>query len=404
VDPTNAKFCCSFGCGITAVGTASAGVEHYGFISGTPTIIAAPTGRTGSALRFTGSGYVSHTFATAIASPGTAVVRFYVRFVAFPTSNTFISYVFNATGPQSAAIRVTPAGVLAGIANGVAVTGITGTTFSLSLNTWYRIDYKAVGATTRTIDVQVTPAGGSTTTLTQGSVAGTATAWTEVHQGNDGGGVVDVAHSSLVVSGTSAEYPIGEGVGTALYPTADGTHVFTPAGDFLKGTSGATSATSTDTDLWSSLDNPLTTTAGGSWITDAAAATDGTEYVQFNVADAPADLATVNAVMLVATTHSASTTANNFTFQTRYGGAGRTELNLDLSETAITVPVAVLPTNGGSTAWDAASLTGIVARFFSTDVTPDVYLDGFCYEVDYVPAVASADLPYVSQYRQLLAH
>lgn len=245
---------------------------------------------------------------------------------------------------------------------------------------WYRVDFKGVCNTTTTCDVQV-----DGVAVAQYSVAGSAASITGFAIGLSGASG-DAYYDDIVMSGTSGNYPIGAGTVVGQYPSADGTHGGGWAsGVFGKGTSGGTNASNTDTDIWQSLDNPLVTTAAGSWVSNNTA-TATTNYVEFrNAPTSPAML--INGAMFVFTTHSASATANNINIDIN-DGAGHTATLisvLDLSESTITVPVVVRNTDANGVAWTPDTLAANRTRFSGTDSNPDAYLDGYVIEADIVP-------------------
>lgn len=391
MNPANALLVCGAECGIAAVGTTSAGLEHWVVVSGAPTVVTSgPTMRSTRCFRFNASGAAAafnHTLATGIAAPATVVARFYIWFATMPTATTII---FNATAAgtsQGCAIIYHQASgqLRARTINSVGTT-INEATSGIAVTTgqWYRIDFKGVHNTTQTADFQV-----DGVAATQATGAGVSADFRALVFGSLATFTGDFYMDDIVVSGTSGDYPIGAGTVVGLYPSADGTHGGTWAtGAFGKSTGGATNAARTDTDLWNSLDNPLVATAAGSWVSDLTAVA-LTDYVEFVMGDLPGAASTVNGVMCVATSHSAAATANNFDLRLAdsSGGAAASFMSiLDLSETTITIPVAILTADRSAAAWDVSKVNDARVRFSSTDSNPDVYLDGVCLEVDYVPS------------------
>lgn len=375
-------FVCGAECGIAVVGTVSAvGTRHFSSVTGTaPTVSTTTFNSAGGGLRSfrfnptAATSFLTHTFATAIGSPATMVGRFYVRFATLPSATTGL--VFGAVyfhQPSSTLRGGESAGATAS-AGAAVTTGV-----------WYRVDFKRVFNTTTTADIQV-----DGVAQTQYSAASSAAPASQIFFGLADSCTADVFIDDLVVSGTSGDYPIGAGSVAGLYPSADGAHGGGWAtGTFGKSTSGATNAANTDTDIWSSLDNPLVSTAAGAWVSDLTG-TVTTNYVNFVFGDLPAGASTVNGAMFVITLHCASTTASNhdFALADSTAGASASLLTGAFNVSTITIPIVVRNTDRAGSAWTPTLVNDARFRFSSTDSNPDVYLDGVCMEVDYVAVAA----------------
>lgn len=390
-------YICGAECGLTAIGTASAGVEHLTQFGGSTSVVTSgpvPM-RSKRAWYFNGTsvpGSLNATvFATAIASPATAVARIYVYFNSLPSVDCDL-IVFTSGTTLTVGFKQSDSTIRAHTATG----GVVVTT-----GQWYCIDAKAVFNTTRTVDVKV-----NGVAATQYSAAGSAATCTGIQWGAGVGASGTFSHymDDLVVSGTSGDYPFGEGTVAGLYPMADGTHVTNSTGDFGKGSAAGTGVNQSDTDCWQSLANPLSTTIGTNYL--GAIGATSTEYLEFVLENLPMSRfgaaagwhtstgSHVHGLMLVVATHSASTTTNNLTARLRDPLWDSTAdlIALDLSETTITVPSVVryldlalggrlVDASGGSVG--IAGINDLLFRFVSSDVAPDVYLDGFCLEVSY---------------------
>lgn len=322
--------------------------------------------------------WISHNFTAAIGSGGTGVARFYVRFATLPNAVcTLGGFIGGTSGFEFGAIFDSATNTIVAGRNASKGTGGVAVTTGV----WYRIDIKSVFAATHAVDVSVD--GVAVTQKTESVAAETSTA---LLVGCEGTTVTaDLFIDDIVASSTSGDFPIGPGAVAGLYPNADGTHGGTWAsGAFGKGTSAGSAAARTDTDIWQSLDNPLVATAAGSWVGDLTGS-GLTDYVEFRNAAMPPYAGPIHGAMLVVTSHSASTTANNFNWDIN-DGAGHTATLIsvvDLSETAITIPVVVRNTDANGVLWTPASIGTNRNRFAATDVNPDVYLDGFVWEVAY---------------------
>jgi hypothetical protein len=390
VDPANAKFVCGAECGIASVGTTSAGTEHWSAIVGTPTVVTSgpTTMRSTRAFNFT-TGTLRHTFATAIASPGTLVARFYVYFPTLPSGSTLI---FRDFGLSNLGVYFQSSDSKIYARNSAGTLGATGVT--VTTGQWYRIDVKYVRAVAQTVDVQVggVACGQATNTVADSAISG--------FEFGIATGVADMYVDDLIVTGTSSEYPIGEGTVVGLYPNADRTnsaatptdgnagHLFSATTDFGKGAGGATATgnQNAESTSWQSLANPLSTSIGTNFVSDLLGAS--TEHVCWEFADLPSAAVSINGVMLVVATHSASTTGNNASFRLR-GSNGNTgaggQIGGDFSEATITVPVSIVTTDHTGATWTPEVLNASHLNFGdSSDVNPDPYCDGMCVETDIV--------------------
>ncbi len=401
-------FICGAECGIAAVGTASPAVEHWAAVSGAVTVVTSGPSpmRSERAFRCNPSAadaYLSHTFASTIASPATAVHRTYVYFATLPNADTWLCRYSPGGISSGAVFKQSDSKIYARFNATVGATGIAVTT-----GQWYRIDVKVVYNTTSTADVQV-----NGSACGQASVAGSASGVSIVDVGLipvSGTISADAYFDDIIVSGTSGDYPIGDGTVVGLYPSGDGTHNYSATTDFLDGgtAQAALAAAGSEVDTWLSLrskaDGGLSTTVDNSnFVTNATGAT--TEYLRWVFESLPADANTVNGVASVSTHHAASATgntqtlflhdaataANNLAILGTWNSATLTAVSgVDLSDTTIIVVYKCLPTPPDLTPpWTVTKVNDVVAWWSSTDVNPDAYIDGICLEVDYVPTVAT---------------
>jgi hypothetical protein len=383
------KFNCGAECGIDVIGTASAGVEHWSAKSGNVTVVTSPAGfDSPKCFRFEGAASVAaltHTFAAAIGAPATLVGRFKVMFEVFPDAATHLLTSNNsATGIYFESSDNT----IHCQANGGNLSSAP-----LELNTVYEVEFSASRNTVTTTKLKVggvdygTSAGASSSLTISTIIVGSASnAYTGVFYIDD-----------ICVTGVAGDYPIGSGIGLARYPNADGSHTYNLTTDFGDGAAGTTAlaASGSQTDTWQSLQNPLSTTEGnrvgniGGSITLTGDMPQ--EWVAFAFEDLPADVASINGVMVVATADAATATTANHRLHFYDGSTTQLILSLDLSETTITIPVvefAVNPFTGS--AWTKSEIDAMHVRFSSSDNNPDVFLHGVCLEVDYVSSSATA--------------
>ena len=416
MDPANAIFVCGAECGLTAVGTASGGVEHYVTFGSNCTVVTSGPSPMRSTRCFRinptagSAGGPSHTLATAVASGGTVVQRVYVYFTTLPDITTALCTARGTTSLEfmGAYFHVGSSEIRAG--RGGSTTPNTGV--AVTTGTWYRLDIKTVWAATHTVDVKV-----NGTDCTQYSTAIAAETINQLFLGSTTGNTTtcDLYLDDHVASSSSGDYPIGDGVCVGLYPNADATndraaasgnrpmdHSWSATTDFGKGASGGTDMGNQESEStsWQSLDNPLTTTAGGSWIANKTGATN--EWAAWKFDDLPGDASTINGVMCVFTAHASAATSCTIGMSGGHGdgaaGAAWTsglpatstgfQGAIDMSETTIATSCGIFTTRNG-TAWTVALVNAVKMKFSSGDVNPDPYLDGVCWEVDYT--VSSGD-------------
>lgn len=219
-------------------------------------------------------------------------------------------------------------------------------------------------------------------------------------QGGNASATAEYYIDNISISFTAADYPTGVHDVVALYPNADGTHSFNAVTDFkYENTTNMPSTTPTDT--WTHLQNPLSLTIGN-FLADAGGAS--TEYLEWTFADLPDGVLTIDGYTLVLTAHAAGTSSDNFNFKiVDSTGSSPATGPIDPSEATISQYG-----NTQSKAADAATtLTVAIVNSMklqwglSTDISPVPFIDGACLEVSYVPDDPD---PWRSPYPQLLAH
>lgn len=392
MNPANAKFCCSGGCGLVGQGVGvPAGVAvHWSATQNSPSVVTSgPSPMLGPRCYHFDfyEEWLGHTFAAALGSGATVVARFYVYFSTLPTITTSLFWLSDSSGSAGGGVNfdASDGTIRAGWRGGALETGASGV--AVTTNTWYCVDVKVVCTATLTVDVSVNETPTAQFTRSVGAINPDRF---RIGFSASASQTINAYMTNIVVSSSSADYPIGPGQGVALYPNADrtntvasgvgnGGHRYSAVTDFGKGSGGGTNlaAQNVESTAWQSLQNPLDLNVQTNFVANKTGASGGAEYVVFELENLPADAVSVNAGMVVITTHSASNTTNDFSFQINYSGtAGITG---DFSNTSIANPIFTIPF---STVTHANNSYGL---FFSEDVNPDVYLDGFCMEVDYVP-------------------
>lgn len=390
-------FICGAECGIAARGTLSAGTEHWSQVNGTPTVVTSgPTVmRSARCFLLEGGDDLYHTLP---AGGATLVQRSYVNFKVLngSTGAPYFAWLRNAANSAGGGLRYESGVVRAFANNGAGTSSAANTGWVPSVDVWYLIDMRVVFGTTVTVEWSLN--GVPQTGHSQSGGPGT----TGETVGFSSAGTGDEFYiDDVIVSATSGDYPIGAGTVVGLYPNGDKTnastnpandgvgHFYSATTDFGKGSGGGTNlaAQQTESTSWQSLQNPLSTTTPTNFIADKTGAAG--EHLVWTMEDLPADASSVNGVMIVATTHSASATGNNQAFRlvdSPTGFSGTEAWNLDLSESTITVPTYVQALSPVGDAWTVTRVNDALARWGnSSDVNPDAYLDGVCLEVDYVP-------------------
>lgn len=402
------KMLCSAGCGIAGIGTASAlTARHWsGFGSGVTNVLNTdPSGPDMPGTRtykFVSAAnavdFTTHTYLTAIASAGSQVLRIKIQFSTLPNG---IRTIISENGGRCG-VRYNPTGTK--LEAWAGATPVLAGSFVPSVDTTYMLEVRFIRGTTHTTEWKVD--GVAQTTASQGGQsASTQTGFTLGSNTTGSGGNVAATATyyinMIAASGTDADFPIGDGKPAVIFPNADGSHTYNSATDFGDGATGTdalATPSSAQTDTWQSLENPLATADGakkvGAINADITLTGDRpAEFLRFAFEDLPGDVGTLNGVMLVVTTDTGSATACNHTLHIDDGTntPPAAIINADLSEgtggkKVVSVVMSTVAGDGG--AWTVAKLNATLLRFSSSDVTPDVFLCGACFEVDYVAAAA----------------
>lgn len=379
-------FVCGAECGIVGVG-ASGLVSHWSAITGGATIslsttVINPAGKGLRSIRFnpasSAAPKLTHTYTTALVSPATSVFRFYIRFASFPSADTGL--LVNSQGGlmfDQSDTKLKMYGT--NLTTTKSPTGV-----SVVLNRWYCVDMKLVRDTpNNTFDWYV-----DGVAQPQHTVAAAAGGSASFSVGVQDTVNADVYYDDIIVSATAADFPIGIGGVIGLYPNADvpASHIYNAANDFGKGAGGATNLalpSTAESTAWQSLQNPLSLTIPSNFISARNNVTG--EALRFALDDAPANVIGFNGWMLVATTHSISTQASNFAL-TLYssGDAGSFGISGDASQLTIVNPCRPYGLDPHDDPLTIARVNAMTAAFNPVAFVNDVYLDGFCLELDCV--------------------
>lgn len=311
------------------------------------------------------------------------VGRVYTYFeTSLPTADCNIVRGIIGTDP-GVTFKASDGKIYASTGSSLGATGV-----AVSPGQWYRIDYKFdTSANTFTADAKV-----DGVACGQKTVASAASFMTSIRIGFNIFGTTangTMYMTDHAVSQTVGDYPIGPGAGIALYPNADGAHVFDTAGDFKY--ENTTNVGTGATDTFSHVNSVLDTTIGNFISVNAAS---NTEYLEWAFTDLPS-ITSINGIHVSLASHSSSTAANKQTLQLNDNGTlSDVCTDLDQSQTTIcyhSKQYTTAPSTGG--AWTKALADGLLARWNSSYGTvgesPIPFIDGVCLEVDYVPGIAA---------------
>ena len=302
------------------------------------------------------------------------VGRFAMRLAAVPAGALNVDVVYitiSGQGYPTFTLVDTPLRLKVTVGTGTPQYGPT-----LSLNTWYVIDFKvdSSGATT-TFDWQVDAVAQTQATKVQTS---TAISWCTFGGGYlPAGDTVDLFLDDIVLSLTAADYPFGAGLVLGFSPNADGTHDFT-AGDFKYDDSSSILVAATDVNTYID-EKPVSGTTD--YITQAVANTAG--YVEFGFADtlirtnpqgvevvASLNIPLAGTAVISCKLNDSETIAAIWT-------------SLNISETALAIYGKHFATAPASaSAWTRADLNSLRMRYgYASDVIPAPNLHGVIIEV-----------------------
>lgn len=392
------KWICGAECRITATGaTLSPDHKHLATISpGTGTITNESGGRNGGRRWQVSASGVQATFRPyGFASESLIQQRFYVRFeTSLPSADCqiFIAPALAGRWP-CVYYRSSDTKIYAAMSSTPdTVTGVT-----VVADTWYLIEMKAdIASNPRTCDVRVD---GTACSQASFAIAGSTFATSSVRYGVN----CDNTTANATISfddiflefGSTAAYPMGAGRVDAVSPASDGTHSFTPAGDFIYNGGGSVDPTATDT--WQRVDDPPNSTTDYIGIATAVAG----EYVEWNVGTLPGTAASINGVEVIGAFHAASTTACKASLRMLEGGSNVDIISdNDVSNTTVGNYSSHQATKPSGGAWTQSTLQAVKFRFTSSwtseDVNPDPYCDAVMMEVDWVESVVSFDAAYMA--------
>lgn len=395
--------CCGMECGVLTAGSTS---NHWTQASSAadPTFDTT-TFRSGlRSLRFNPSNQTSFTYFMAGLTNTMIVQRFYIRFSSLPNIDVFLcGSRASATIFGGACFKASDSKIYAGGLNTAAFTlGASGVTITTGI--WYRIDIKVdSSANPWLIDVQVDGIGCGQASFTNASVS------CNIGAGYGGANWTgDFYIEDLLVSHTSADYPLGPGYVISYIPNADGTHNVAGAADFKHGT-GTTPAgidiTNASTDAWQDIDKrPLVISAAGAeTLINLIAPPNATDYVEVQFEDS-VEPSPPRAVEVIIGINQAGTGNGNMevrlndngtegTIYTATGVAGvaiATGVVFKRAHFADPPSAASLWVLGGLGNGDFNNLRIRFGSPATVDANPDQYLVEVMFEAEYQPALPEA--------------
>lgn len=326
-----------------------------------------------------------------------AVVRLYYYAVSLP--GTTLASVFAAANGGSVDCQVgynsSTGKFTIGPGSGTKQDGTT----TAVAGQWYRFDIRVNGtADPWSIDWQIDG-------VDQGHYNATAIVQTfgGPALGPVAASTVDHVIDDVICSGTSGDYPIGDGTVVGYWPTSDGTHTSTST-NIVKGTTATpvgTAITSATTDAWQWVDGTTISDTADFWNQQTASSLQYVE-VKFNtvgIFDIPRGVESLVAL-------SAATNAANTQKAQLYDGTTATDIYAS-STVGVQHPTLTYQRKcwaaAPSAAWTNALFNLLRVRWgFSGDATPDAYCDNIVLEAEFggfglVPYVNPTMPPLIAQ-------
>ncbi|TFG39840.1 MAG: hypothetical protein E4H44_01345 [Candidatus Aminicenantes bacterium] len=335
-------------------------------IAGTVSIQATTKRTGGYALRCTSTGSSSYLQKT-LASSDYHVGSVYIYFKdALPNADNIIIRGVNADGDMAIYYESSDSKLYAGkVGVGLCATGYT-----VTYNTWYRIDYRFyAAATTHTADWQVN--GVAQESYSVGSRS--SNQMTAIRLGNSGV-TADTYFDDLALCSASGDYPVGAHGVSGLRPNADGTH--NNAANVMESADGTDIDASGNPAYQFMDDNPWTSTHT-EFVKQSTIGAENYAEVQFE----DTLFSTILGVQAVVGHHSSGTAANDAETRIRDSDSQETVIfNGDVSETTLLYKTGVVSTPSGG--WTQAHVNALRARIgYSGDVTDVPYWDYLLLEV-----------------------
>jgi hypothetical protein len=267
-----------------------------------------------------------------------------------------------------------------------SVTGSTG--FAVVTGRWYRVDLKLnVIADPWLCDVMI-----DGNALGQASSSTTASTISLVRLGFSTSDTFDIFYDDIVISKTTADYPIGAGYIHHFVPTSDGTHNIAGTGDFQRGNTGVDilNATTTAYQLIDDIPLPSGAVAEADCWRGVAPANPASDYVEVKFGPAPGiptPTVAPRAVEFILAHHQISTTVGQMAVNVFDGGSLSTVFDTGSAAGVTTYRYARKNYITGGT-WhiggaDSGDFGNLRTRFVGIDCNPDQCLDAIMIEAEF---------------------
>jgi hypothetical protein len=376
-------FCCGFECG--QLGSAG---QH--FSSATGFSIDITTKRSGNrslkALNVNSGIFISANYTST--NPTIVVARAYVFFAVLPNVSVhLLQFPTDASGLPSTYFNSADNKIYARCGTQNGATGFTVTT-----GQWYLIDMKGdVSGSPKKCDVSV-----DGTVLGQASTAVSANLFSNLRINNPtGNSTAEIYYDDILISETSADYPIGAGKVEHFIPTSDGTHNVAGANDFERSATG-TDITNATTDAYQLIDDvPLKSGTATEYI-NLIAPPNATDYVEVVIGPAPGintPTAAPRAVEAIVAVSAAATTGNNLRIALNDNGTTDDIRNATVGSTTIIYSrkhYADPPS--AATAWTLSgngNFNNVRMRCYTSDAAPDPWWASAMIEAEFEEVVTS---------------
>ncbi len=264
-------FCCGFECGVARdSSTAHVGQHWDTFGGGSSFTTSSPL----SGARSLSGGYAN---TNATFGAGIWVFHFKAKFSSLPSGNRQIGSI---GGNGGVAFRASDSSIVT--CDGVATLGTTGVAVTTGVT--YSIDVSIdTTANPHIINANVD---GTACSQLSNAVAAVTTAQALYIGFHNGTGIGAGLYDDVLLSLTSADYPLGAGHVDAFIPTSDGTHNVAGASDFERTLTGV-DITNATTDAYQLIDDaPLESGASVDW-QNMVAPPNQTDYVECVFGPAP---------------------------------------------------------------------------------------------------------------------
>jgi hypothetical protein len=309
-------------------------------------------------IHFTSAGTTC--YARKPASGVMMVGRFYFLVHAVPGTTSEIFMAVQSAG-SSLRFRINPSTYLLTVSFG---TGSARTYGPISLDVWYRVDFRAnIAGTISYCDWQVNGVDQVQVQLTQ-----TASVFTYYQPGCNTATTHNFYIDNAIFSTSNGDYPLGDGFTEVLKPTADGTH---NSGTVIKNTGGVVIDGTPGKTAYDLLDEiPMTSTADYVQQTGI----DVTKYAEVDFT--PTARTSILGAMAVLAYHASGTAANNGQARIRDSAGQETIVfSGDMSESSLFFKTAMVTVPAAG--WTQTTVNGLLGRVgYSSDATPVPYWDG----------------------------